>query len=192
MKKKNSLRLQDPFLEREREQYENPLPSREFILQILAEQGAPMVEDELLSMLLIQKEEQDLFSRRLRAMERDGQIMRNRKRAICVVDKLDLIKGKVQGHPDGFGFLIPENGSPDMFLSEKEMHQVLHGDIVMVRQSGVDRRGRPEGKIIEVLERGNHRVVGRLYEEHGIQFMVAEKPSHHSGYFGCCRRDGRR
>ncbi|HZW86897.1 MAG TPA: ribonuclease R, partial [Gallionella sp.] len=174
MKKKNSLRLQDPFLEREREQYENPLPSREFILQILAEQGAPMAEDELLSMLLIQKEEQDLFSRRLRAMERDGQIMRNRKRAICVVDKLDLIKGKVQGHPDGFGFLIPENGSPDMFLSEKEMHQVLHGDIVMVRQSGVDRRGRPEGKIIEVLERGNHRVVGRLYEEHGIQFMVAE------------------
>ncbi len=174
MKKKSSLRQQDPFLEREREQYESPLPSREFILQILAEQGAPISEDELLELLQIQKNEQDLFARRLRAMERDGQIMRNRKRAICVVDKLDLIKGKVQGHPDGFGFLIPEDDSPDMFLSEKEMHQVLHGDIVMVRQSGVDRRGRPEGKIIEVLERGNNRVVGRLYEEHGIQFMVAE------------------
>jgi ribonuclease R len=174
MKKKNNLRLQDPFLEREREQYEHPLPSREFILQLLTEQGAPVSDDELLDMLLIEPEEEDLFSRRLRAMERDGQIMRNRKRAICVVDKLDLIKGKVQGHPDGFGFLIPEDGSADMFLSEKEMHQVLNGDVVMVRQAGTDRRGRPEAKIVEVLERANNKVVGRLYEEHGIQFVVAE------------------
>ena len=52
----------------------------------------------------------DVFSRRFSAMERDGQIMRNRKHAICVVDKLDLIKGKVQGHPDGFGFLVPDDG----------------------------------------------------------------------------------
>ena len=146
MKNKKNIRLQDPFLEREREQYEHPLPSREFILQILTEQGAPVADEELLEILHIETDEEDLFSRRLRAMERDGQIMRNRKRAICVVDKLDLVKGKVQGHPDGFGFLIPEDGSPDMFLSEKEMHQVLHGDVVMVRQSGVDRRGRPEAQ----------------------------------------------
>jgi ribonuclease R len=174
MKKQNNLRLQDPFLEREREQYEHPLPSREFILQILTEHGAPMVDDDLLDILLIEHEEEDLFSRRLRAMERDGQIMRNRKRAICVMDKLDLVKGKVQGHPDGFGFLIPEDGSADMFLSEKEMHQVLNGDVVLVRQAGMDRRGRPEAKIVEVLVRANNRVVGRLYEEHGIQFVVAE------------------
>ncbi|HEX5362917.1 MAG TPA: ribonuclease R [Gallionella sp.] len=174
MKKKNNLRLQDPFLDREREQYEHPLPSREYILQILADQGGPVDQDELLHLLHIELHEEDLFSRRLRAMERDGQIMRNRKRAICVADKLDLVKGKVQGHPDGFGFLVPEDGSPDMFLSEKEMHKVLHGDVVMARQSGVDRRGRPEGKIIEVLERGNSRVVGRLHEEHGIWFVVAE------------------
>jgi ribonuclease R len=174
MKNKKNIRKQDPFLEREREQYEQPLPSREFVLQILTEQGAPVGEEELLQLLQIEKHEEELFSRRLRAMERDGQIMRNRKRDICVMDKLDLVKGKVQGHPDGFGFLIPEDGSPDMFLSEKEMHQVLHGDVVMVRQSGVDRRGRPEAKIIEVLERANNRVVGRLFEEHGIQFVVAE------------------
>jgi ribonuclease R len=174
MKNKKNLRQQDPFLEREREQYEQPLPSREFVLQILTEQGAPVSDEELLKLLHIEAGEVDLFSRRLRAMERDGQIMRNRKRDICVVEKLDLIKGKVQGHPDGFGFLIPEDGRPDMFLSEKEMHQVLHGDVVMVRQSGVDRRGRPEAKIVEVLERANNRVVGRLYEEHGINFVVAE------------------
>ncbi|MDO8466043.1 MAG: ribonuclease R, partial [Gallionella sp.] len=174
MKKKNNIREQDPFLDREREQYEQPLPSREFILQILAEQGAPLGDEELQQLLHIEAHEEDLFARRLRAMERDGQIMRNRKGAICVVDKLDLVKGKVQGHPDGFGFLVPEDGSADMFLSEKEMHKVLHGDVVMARQSGVDRRGRPEGKIVEVLDRANSRVVGRLHEEHGIHFVVAE------------------
>src|ERR1019366_3204350 len=166
MKNKKNLRLQDPFLEREREQYEQPLPSREFILRILTEQGAPVSDEELLQLLHIEKYEEDLFSRRLSALERDGQIMRNRKRDICVVDKLDLVKGKVQGHPDGFGFLIPEDGSPDMFLSEKQRHQGVHGDGVMVRQSGVDRRGQPEAKIIEVWERANKRADGRLFEEH--------------------------
>src|SRR3990167_11404698 len=113
MKKKINLRLQDPFLEREREQYEHPLRSREFILQILTEQGAPVSDEELLGILHIEAHEEELFTRRLRAMERDGQIMRNRKRAICVMEKLNLTKGKVQGHPDGFGFLIPEDRSEE-------------------------------------------------------------------------------
>ncbi|MDD2701024.1 MAG: ribonuclease R [Sideroxydans sp.] len=173
-KKKKNIRELDPFLEREREQYEHPLPSREFILQILAEKGVPLEQDDLIAMLQIEFDEEELFIRRLRAMERDGQIMRNRKRAICVVDKLDLIKGKVQGHPDGFGFLIPEDGSADLVLSAKEMHSALHGDTVMARVAGEDRRGRREAKIVEVLEHANTRVVGRLYEEHGIQFVVAE------------------
>ncbi len=174
MKKKKNIRGQDPFLEREREQYEHPLPSREFILELLEEQGAPVPEEVLCEMLQITRDETELFSRRLRAMERDGQLMRNRKGALCMVDKLDLIKGKVQGHPDGFGFVIPEDGSEDLVLSAKEMHKVLHGDTVMVRVAGMDRRGRREAKIVEVLESANTRLVGRLYEEHGIQFVVAE------------------
>ncbi|MBI5918520.1 MAG: ribonuclease R [Nitrosomonadales bacterium] len=173
-KKKKSIRELDPFLEREREAYENPLPSREFILQILGEQGVPVDEDELCNLLHIELSEEELFSRRLRAMERDGQIMRNRKRAICVVDKLDLVKGKVLGHPDGFGFVVPEDGSGDLVLSAKEMHKALHGDTVMVRAGGADRRGRREASIVEVLESANKQVVGRLFEEHGILFVVAE------------------
>ncbi len=172
--KKKNIRELDPFLEREREQYEHPLPSREYILQLLAEQGVPVDEEDLCVQLDIEAHEIDLFNRRLRAMERDGQIMRNRKRAICVVDKLDLVKGKIQGHPEGFGFLIPEDGSPDLTLSAKEMHKALHGDTVMVRVSGIDRKGRREASIVEVLEHGTTRLVGRLYEEHGIQFVVAE------------------
>ncbi|MDE2311188.1 MAG: ribonuclease R [Betaproteobacteria bacterium] len=172
--KKKNIRELDPFLERERAQYEHPLPSREYILQLLAEQGVPVAEEELCGQLHIKPHEAELFMRRLRAMERDGQIMRNRKGAICVVDKLGLVKGKVQGHPDGFGFLIPEDGSADLVLSAKEMHKVLHGDTVMARVGGIDRRGRREASIVEVLEHGTTRLVGRLYEEHGIQFVVAE------------------
>ena len=174
MTKKKNIRELDPFLERERAQYEHPLPSREYILQLLAEKGVPLDEEELCGMLHIEPHEAELFTRRLRAMERDGQIMRNRKRAICVMDKLDLIKGKVQGHPDGFGFLIPDDGSADLVLSAKEMHKALHGDTVMARVSGMDRRGRREASIVEVLVHGTTRLVGRLFEEHGIQFVVAE------------------
>ena len=172
--KKKNVRELDPFLDRERAQYDHPLPSREYILQLLEKQGVPLAEEELCSMLFIDEHEAELFARRLRAMERDGQIMRNRKRAICVMDRLDLIKGKVQGHPDGFGFLIPDDGSADLVLSAKEMHKVLHGDSVVVRETGIDRRGRREASIVEVLERATQKLVGRLYEEHGIQFVVAE------------------
>jgi ribonuclease R len=172
--KKKNIRTLDPFLEREREQYEHPLPSREYILQILAEQGMPIDQEDLCSLLEIELSEEELFLRRLRAMERDGQIMRNRKRAICVMEKLDLIKGKVQGHPDGFGFLIPEDGSPDLMISAKEMHKVLHGDTVMARAGSTDRRGRREASIVEVLDHATKRLVGRLYEEHGVLFVVAE------------------
>ncbi len=170
-KKARSL---DPHLEREMQKYPNPLPSREFILDTLASFGVPVSIERLSESLEIEPHETDSFGHRLKAMERDGQIMRNRKGAICVVEKLDLIKGKVQGHPDGFGFLIPDDGSPDLFLSAKEMHKVFHGDRVMVREIGMDRKGRREGAIVEVLDRANSRLVGRLYVEHSVLFVVAE------------------
>ncbi|MHB1101033.1 MAG: ribonuclease R family protein, partial [Burkholderiales bacterium] len=174
MNTKTTARLNDPFLEREKQKYPNPLPSREFILETLAGFGVPVSIDKLSEALGIEEHETDSFSHRLRAMERDGQIMKNRKGAICVVEKLDLVKGVVQGHPDGFGFLVPDDGSSDLFLGPKEMHKVFHGDRVMVREIGMDRRGRREASIVEVLERANTCLVGRLYVEHSVLFVVAE------------------
>jgi ribonuclease R len=169
-----SRRTQDPHLARERQRYDNPLPSREFILDTLREQGVPLGEVQLAKLLDITPAEFDVFSRRLSAMERDGQILRNRKGAIGLMDKLDLIAGRVDGHPDGFGFCIPDNGSADIWLSPREMHQVLHGDRVAVRLKGRDNRGRPEGAIVEVLERKNRSLVGRIYCENGVWFVAAE------------------
>jgi len=167
-------RQRDPHLEREKQRYENPLPSREYVMQTLREQGVPLGEVQLAKLVGVKPDEFDVFSRRLAAMERDGQILRNRRGAIGLLDKLDLVPGRVDGHPDGFGFCIPDDGSADIWLSPREMHQVLHGDRVVVRIKGRDNRGRPEGSIVEVLQRKNRTLVGRIYCENGLWFVAAE------------------
>ncbi|MEO8753107.1 MAG: ribonuclease R, partial [Casimicrobiaceae bacterium] len=150
------------------------LPSREAILAALRSVGVPMPPADLERELRVGSVAREAFYGRLAAMERDGQLLTNRKGELCVVAKLDLVIGTVQGHPDGFGFLVPEEGGDDFFLSAREMHKVLHGDRAVVRRSGTDRRGRPEGEIVEVLARVNVEVVGRLHEERGTYFIVAE------------------
>jgi len=169
-----SVRARDPHLEREQSRYENPLPSREYILDFLLEQGVPVSVEQIVEKMSIAAGELEPFERRLAAMERDGQIMRNRKNAICVVEKLDLVKGKVQGHPDGFGFLIRDGNGDDLFLNAGEMSKVMHGDRVVAREGGVNARGRREGHIVEVLERANSKVVGRFLNEHGIGVVAPE------------------
>ncbi len=171
-------RHSDPHADREANLYETPLPSRELILTTMGEQGVPLSVEELYTLLEISDEERDIFNRRLNAMEREGQIIKNRKGALCIADKLDLIAGVVQGHPDGFGFLIPDDktkvSGDDVFLSPKEMSQVMHGDRAMVRISGLDRRGRPEGKLVEVLERRTQKLVGRVVHSTGVTIVAAE------------------
>ena len=155
--------------------YAVEIPSREQVLETLAQEGVPVSEERLVELLRVAGgEARQGFERRIAAMERDGQIMRNRRGAILVADKAGLVKGKVVGHPDGFGFLRPEDGRDDLFLGPKQMHKALHGDVVLARVTGVDRRGRLEGSIVEVLERANRKVVGRVYIEHGVAFLIAE------------------
>ncbi len=170
----SAIRRADPFFARESADYEQPLPSREYVEQILAERGVPMSFDELCAALDVAEHEVELFERRIRAMERDGQVLRNRRGTFILPDKADLIRGRVQGHADGFGFVVRDDKQPDLFLGPKEMREVLHGDRVIARIIGTDRRGRPEGKIVEVLERGNAMVVGRVLDEHGVLLVVPE------------------
>jgi len=151
------------------------IPSREAILAHLRELGVPAHSDEVLTALRVKGDaEREALRGRLAAMERDGQLMTNRKGQLCVVAKLDLVSGTVQGHPDGFGFLVPDDGSADLFLSPKEMHKALHGDRATARLVGLDKRGRPEGAIVDVLTRANREIVGRVYSDHGIWYLVAE------------------
>ena len=170
----SKIRRADPEFEREKSKYEHPLPSREYILQVLAVQGAPLEFDALARLLDVQAYELEAFQRRLGAMARDAQLMQNRRGDWLIPNKADLVRGRIVSHPDGFGFLVPEEGGADLFLAAKEMDKVLHGDKAIARVIGVDRKGRPEGKIVEVTERANRLVVGRVIEEHGVRFVVAE------------------
>jgi ribonuclease R len=165
----------DPHRQREAKKYANPIPSREFILQTLTEHGAPMAFGDVATALGLDAED-DLtaLERRLGAMVRDGQLVRNRRDAYCLVNKRDLIAGRVIGHPDGFGFLKPDDGGDDLFLEPKEMRGLFHGDRIVARVTGRDRRGRLEGSLVEMLERGTRTVVGRFYLESGVGVVVPD------------------
>jgi len=82
--------------------------------------------------------------------------------------------GKLMGHRDGFGFIRPEAGGDDVFVSPREMLKAMHGDRVIAKVTGEDRKGRPEATIIEVLEHTVDRLVGRLVHERGIILVVPE------------------
>jgi ribonuclease R len=163
----------DPMAEREAQKYEHPVPSREAVLSHLAECGEPLSLKRLAQGLGVEGERDiESFSRRLRAMERDGQLLKNRRGRYALIDKMDMVRGRVIGHPDGFGFLVPDEGGEDLFLSPREMRQLLHGDRAVARVAGVDPRGRKEGAIIEVLERAHRTVVGRYVQENAIGVVV--------------------
>lgn len=168
--KKNKIR--DPHAKREAKKYENPIPSREYILQYLDELGRPASFAHLVSALsLNQKDETVGLEYRLRAMVRDGQLLLDRRGRYCLINKVELISGRVVGHPDGYGFVIPDQGDGDLFLSAREMRKVMHNDRVLVREKSRDRRGKREAMIHEVIERNTQQVVGRFFIEDGMAFV---------------------
>ena len=165
----------DPYAQREAEKYDKPIPSRELILQFIEHAGKPMSRTDIAEAFTLDEEEQlEALRRRLRAMERDGQLLFNRGQRYCLVNNKDLIVGRIIGHADGFGFIRPDDGSEDLFLSPREMNPLLHNDRAMVRIVGIDKKGRREGAVVEILERNTHQVVGRLYKEDGFTYVIPD------------------
>ena len=166
----------DPHAEREAQRYARPIPSRERILQVLAAHAGPMDAEALARELRLDDEERiEALGKRLAAMLRDGQLLRNRREGFVPAERADLIAGTVIANPDGFGFLRPDSGSgDDLFLPPFEMRKAMHGDRVLASVTGVDRRGRREGTIVEVLERRLTRLIGRYTEEAGIGYVIPD------------------
>ncbi|HBN60003.1 MAG TPA: ribonuclease R, partial [Halomonas sp.] len=169
----------DPHAEREAQKYDNPAPSREYLLAALESYGKPITHENMSRMLGIEDEDHlEAVRRRLAAMERDGQVLRDRRGAYALIDKLDLIKGKVLGHRDGFGFVLRDDGKkPDLVLPPRQMRRVFHGDHVLVRISGRDRRGRDEATIVDVIARNTQTIVG-VYRSNTPEFgvLIPENP----------------
>ncbi len=160
--------------QKEEEKYATPVAPREEILRVLEESEAPQSLKKMIRHFGYEDDEsrREGLRRRMIAMVRDGQIMRNQRGRFGPLARMDLVAGRVQGHPDGFGFLIPEEPGEDIFLSQKEMRLLMDGDRVVVSIIGVNRRGKREGQVAEVLDRAVHQVVGRYFHEKGIGIVV--------------------
>lgn len=163
---------QDPHAEREASRYEQPIASREHIATVIGEADHPLDRDAVAALLGINTEDGlEALRRRLNAMTRDGQLVRNRRDCYALADRLDLVSGRVIGHPDGFGFLVTDDDGDDVHLSARQMRTLFHGDRALVRITGLDRRGRREGSVVEVLKRNTRTVVGRFFNERGVTFV---------------------
>jgi ribonuclease R len=112
----------------------------------------------------------------LKRMHEAGQIIENRRGEYCLAEKLELIAGLVSGHRDGFGFVLRDDGGEDAYLSAREMRSLLDGDRVAIRIVGRDRRGKPEARVVEILERGLEDVAGQFIRERGIGVVVPDNP----------------
>jgi ribonuclease R len=147
---------------------------RDAILAALTHARMPLPPDDLAARLHVSDGARAAFDAELAELERSGRVVRNRAGLLLVAARVNLLSGQVQGHRDGFGFLIRDDGGQDVVLPEQEMSKILHGDRVLARIVGQDRRGRPEGEIVEVIERRTNRLVGRFLNERGVTIVVPE------------------
>ncbi len=165
----------DPYFEREKRKYEKPVASREYLAQVLKEAGRAMGFMEICQRVDAQDEDSRIgIQRRLRAMEREGQVLFTRQKKYGLVENSDLVKGRVIGHRDGYGFLKREDGEKDLFLSVMQMHSLLHGDVVMAKEMGTDNRGRKEARVVSVVEPRSEAIVGRFFMEHGVALVIPD------------------
>ncbi|WP_045404839.1 ribonuclease R [Vibrio jasicida] len=168
----------DPFADRESKNYENPIPSREFITEFLQQAGVPMNRNDLFKALKLKGEDQyEGLRRRLRAMERDGQLVFTRRQCYALPEKLEMVKGYVIGHKDGHGWVRPEGSvgkDNDIVLPHHQMKHIIHGDFVLVQPTDNSKRGRREGRLVRVLEERNTQIVGRFFLEYGYSYVVPD------------------
>ncbi len=158
-----------------RRRSKDPVPSPRDLLEWLAESPEPQDDKALCAAFgLDRPHHRRALRKRLEALERSGQVLKNRRGRYAVLERMDMVPGRVTGHADGYGFLVPDKGGSDLYLSPREMRKVLHGDRAIARVKGVDRRGRAEGTIIEVLERGNKTVVGRFVTTRKMGFVIPD------------------
>jgi ribonuclease R len=144
------------------------------ILRALERAASPLTPEDISKRLRVPKSERRAFHAALASLERSGSIVHNRAGSVLAAKRIAAVAGRVEGHPDGHGFLIPDDGGASVFLPPAEMRQLMHGDRAAVRITGRDHRGRATGEVVEVLERASRRIVGRLHSEHGVLFIAPE------------------
>lgn len=159
----------------EQHEYEVEIPSREQLLEAVEARLKPTTFEEIIERFKLTDERQHIgVKRRLRAMERDGQLIYTKANAYGLPSRMNLIKGRIIGHRDGFGFCKPDEGGADLFISPNQMYTVMHGDSVLVQEQGKDSKGRREGRIVRVIEPREGNIVGRFFIDHDLGVVVPD------------------
>ncbi|MDC9714203.1 MAG: ribonuclease R [Gammaproteobacteria bacterium] len=160
--------MSDPHQQRESDKYDNPIPSREYILEFVAKQ--PQSFYDLVDVLKVGGKQKKPLTHRLKAMVRDQQLSMNRDGMYDVFNsERDVVIGTVSANPKGFGFIALDEGGKDLRLSAYQMKLVFHGDRVKARM--LDQRG--DSEIIEVIE-SVKTVVGRLHLNDESAYIVVD------------------
>ena len=137
----------------------------------------PATPRELMRVLKIGRDERAVFKRNLRNLVNDGALIQIKGNRYGLPDRMDLVVGKLEGHPSGFGFVVPERPVEglrrDIYVAEQNLREAMHGDRVVVRIERYREDGRAEGKIVQVLERAATTVVGRYeIDNSGLGFVA--------------------
>lgn len=154
---------------------DNALVSKNQLVTYLAKQKRPQAWIDIAGGLGVQtKREKKSLSGLLSAMLKSGELLFNRKEQYCLVQQSDLERGTVIGHADGFGFLKRDAGGDDMFIPPHEMRTLMNGDRVVASRGKLNRQGKLEARVVEVLERKVKTVVGRFFDVMGVFHVEAE------------------
>lgn len=167
----------DPNFSKEKEKYGTPIASREFILNLINEAQSPLGFTELVKLCHINSEELKFaLKKRLRAMERDGQLLYNKHNKYEQPDTSSFVVGEVIGHKDGFGFLQLDGSKPgknDWYISQSQMRSLIHGDRIMAQPVG-EFKGKTEARIVKIIEPRTAPIVGRYFVEFGVQLVIPD------------------
>lgn len=167
------------------------------ILKELKEKSyRPLLFRELMRLFKVLPRERRTFKRLVQEMIGEGSLVKTRDRRYGLPQKMNLVTGRLQGHPEGYGFVIPEKEEElHVYVSSRNMQDAMHGDRVVVRVEGYRRDGRREGRIIRVLERAHTRIVGRYESSKTFGYLIPfDKKIFHDLYIprddGLKARDG--
>jgi ribonuclease R len=149
----------------------------EHLLDFMREKAyKPMTEGELISALNIDPKETDLLLKTLNYLEKQGLVVKNRRGKYGVPEKMNLIVGKLEGHPGGYAFLLPDDPEiDDIYISREDMNGAMHGDRVLVRPKiAAKANSKAEGEVIRILQRALKTVVGTVERGKHFSFVVPD------------------
>ncbi|MDK2793789.1 MAG: ribonuclease [Caldanaerobacter sp.] len=158
---------------------------KERLLQLLREEDyKPSKIEEIMDMLHIDYNQRKILEATLKEMEKEGLVFKTKRGKYALPERLGLVRGRIDGHPKGYGFLIPEEqGIKDIFIPISGMNGAMDGDLVLVRViEGAEGKSQ-EGEVVKILKRANTTIVGTYEKNKNFGFVIPDNKKIHQDVF---------